>query len=51
MAMMSWLLAYLVVFSDFANKGAKSFVHVDALLGRRLNEFAPKVLGKITALC
>lgn len=41
---------YLVVLSDLSNKVAESFVHVDSLFSRRLNELATKVLGQITTL-
>lgn len=44
------LYSYLVVLPDLSYKVAESFVHVDALFRRRLDELAAKVLGQITTL-
>lgn len=43
-------LLFLVVLSDLADEVRESLVDVDALLGRRFNEFATKVFCKISAL-
>lgn len=42
--------AYLIVFSNFADKVSKSLIDVDPLFGRRLDEFASEMFCQITAL-
>ena len=42
---------YLVIFPDFTDKIAESLIYVDPLLRRCFDEFATKMLGKVTALC
>ena len=42
---------YLVVFPDLTNQVGESFVYVDALLRRCLDELAAKVLCEVAALC
>lgn len=39
-----------VVFANLADEVAEGLINVDALLGRRFDELAPKVLSKVTAL-
>lgn len=41
----------LIIFPDFANEITESLVHVDTLLGRRLDKSAPQVFGEVATLC
>ena len=42
--------AYLV-FTDFTDEATESLLHVDAMLGRCLDESTPKLFGEFAALC
>jgi hypothetical protein len=42
---------YTVVFPDLTDEVREGLVDIDALLGRRLDEFAAKVLCEVTTLC